>query len=116
MPLLAPISTPLCVFPHLEPNLDVSVPESGLIKLIPKLTFAPVFTDEGGIADLPVEATLFTTTFGFSLYKLATQVSTSVNVASLVLYFSNIVILSLFVLSLSFNCFTMSSASSNLDT
>ena len=33
-----------------------------------------------------------------------------------VLYFSNIVILSLFVLSLSFNCFTMSSASSNLDT
>ena len=92
------MSTPLCVFPHLEPNLEVTVPDTGLIMLNPKFTFAPVFTDDGGIAELPVEATLLTT-FGFSLYKPATHVSTSVNVASLVLYFSNIVILSLFVLS-----------------
>ena len=68
MPLLAPISTPLCVFPHLEPNLDVSVPESGLIKLIPKLTFAPVFTDEGGIADLPLILLFYH--YLYSLYLL----------------------------------------------
>ena len=105
------MSIPLWFLPHLPPNLEVTTPETGLIKDMPKFIFSPeVFTPA---ADIPLALVTLTT---FFLYNEATQVSTSVNSAFAVSYFSKIVILSEFVLSLSFNCCITSSASSNLET
>ena len=106
----APISIPVWLFPHLPPNLEVTIPDIGLIRAIPNSIFSPdVFTP-----DTPIPLALTLTTF--FLYKDDTQVSTSVNSAVVVFYFSAMVIFSAFVLSLSFSCCITSSASSNLET
>ena len=38
VPAAAPISVPLCVLPQRAPNLDVTIPDTGLIREIPSST------------------------------------------------------------------------------
>ena len=88
------MSIPLCVLPHLLPNLDVTTPDVGLIKEIPKFTFLlEEFT--------PVAATAYEVCFTtFFTYKSATHFSTVENSFNSVSYFSTIDKLSLLLLSL----------------
>ena len=103
------------------PNLDVIVPDTGLIKDIPKLAFPDdvvncVFT-------LPLDAYLFdvvfffaTTTFGFSTYNFDIASSWASYSFFSTSYFSTIDILSILLLFFSFSQLTTASACSKLDT
>ena len=128
MPVDVAISNPVCddlliLLP--TPNLEVIVPETGLIKAIPKLAFAEdvvpaVLTDpEAVYFDVPVDFVLVLAiavlcagcTYNFDI---ASSVETkSFNSTS---YFSTIDIFSIFELFFSFNPLTTFSASSKLET
>ena len=106
------MSIPLWLLPHLAPNLEVNVPDTGLISDIPKFTtLLDVFTPVD--ATVTFETVFFTTFFS---YNFSTLCSTLANSTSSVLYFSLTPNFSLLLLFFSFNLFTTSSASPKLDT
>ena len=110
VPFGAPISIPLWLLPHLAPNLDVTVPETGLISDIPKFTTLPDVLVP--VAATAVDDVVFFTTF-FS-YKSATTFSVVTYSACSVEYFSIIPNLSLLLLFFSFKSLIACSASANV--
>ena len=110
------MSSPLCPLLRilsLLPNLEVIVPEIGLIKLIPRLTF---------LLDVPetfpeeTDATYVVFGFGTSSYSFETHLSTAVNSFVCVSYFSTIPISFLLLLFFFFSSATTFSASSKVAT
>ena len=122
VPFGADISKPVCaelLILLLAPNLEVIVPEIGLINEIPSDVFplevvVLVFTYPAEALEEVFCATF--TSFFFSTYNLDTTSSTETKSFIPVSYFSNIEILSIFSLFFSFNVLTTFSASSNEDT
>ena len=120
----AAISKPVCddlliLLP--APNLEVIVPETGLISEIPKFAFPPdvvsfVLTVPVALYILLEDFFATFTTFGFSTYNLETASSVETNGFNSVSYFSTIDIPSIFELSFSFKVLTTFSASSKLET
>ena len=121
VPVGADISNPVCaelLILLLTPNLEVIVPEIGLISEIPNDALPPevvvcVFTYPDAFEEV-FWATL--TAFFFSTSYLETTSSTETISFIPVSYFSKIEILSIFSLFFSFKVLTAFSASSNEET
>lgn len=116
VPFEAPISIPLWVEPHLLPKRDVTVPETGLIKLTPNAIFLPLWFVPEAYFTVPDDVFTFgfiSSTFSYNFEMTSSDVTRSLGSAS---NFSLIVIVSLFLLFLSFNPCTACSASSKVAT